>query len=173
MIELLYKSGDFEDKFIECMKKYQSYYWATGWAGHGFRAYELLLQEEYRSKIKVLATGVYDTNGYTKTSKTFMKSFIDTDGVYFIGYVEPEKLKGMNPLHSKEYLFYTDDFHWELFIGSANFTKAGFCTNYEAVLHINQDSGEINEIMPFFKDKDNLLFHTLTKSRIIRLIGEN
>lgn len=169
MIELLYKSGDFERKFIECMNSYQSYYWATGWAGHGFKAYELLLREEYRSKIKVLATGVYDLAGTTKTSKDFIRNFKDVEGVHLIGYIE--KSKGRNPLHSKEYLFYTDGSHWEAFIGSANFTKAGFTTNYEAVLHFDQDSGSIDEMMRFFT-KELPTLQTLTNSTVKRLVGE-
>lgn len=173
MIELLYKKGAFEEKFLECMKKYESYYWATAWAGSGkkFDAYQLLLQDEYKSRIKVLAIGVYDQDGYKKTSTEFIKNFMNTDGVYFIGYIDNEKHKGMNPLHAKEYLFYTDDSHWEAFIGSANFTQNGFNKNHEAVLHFDQKSGNINEIMSFFNDKEGyLLSHVLPQERLLKLI---
>lgn len=166
MINLLYKNSDFEAKFIECMEKYDHYYWATAWSGHGFHAYELL--KKNKSKIAVLATGVYGTDGYAKTSKEFMGEFIGTKGVYFLGYIDRNKYKGMNPLHSKEYLFYTDDAHWEIFIGSANFTNAGFHNNHEAVLHFDQDSGNIEEIMPFFTshdEKDESILHYRTLSR--------
>ena len=168
MVELLYKSKDFESKFIECMDIYQSFYWATAWAGHGFEAYELLLREEYRSKIKVLATGVYDYKGTIKTSKEFIKNFKDVEGVLLIGKIMNSK--GKNPLHSKEYLFYNDNDHWEAFIGSANFTKAGFTTNYEAVLHFDQDSGNIDEMMQFFTDTLPSLAK-LHKSTVDRLLN--
>lgn len=178
MIEFIYDSQKYENTFIRCMNDYDEYYWATSWCGDNFHAYQTLLNN--KSKIKLLATGAYDNDGHPIISKEFIANFWEKGGaVHILGKIKWETGnkygKGTNPIHTKVYIFYSDEKNFEGFIGSANFTKNGFENYYEAMIHFNQDSVNNQQLRSLFEKvlSCNELSEDVITKRIMRYGNRN
>lgn len=133
-MKLITTAIDLEKEFKRLMKNYNEFYWATAWAGASSALFNELTSK--KDKIKEIAVGIH----FYQTHPDFISEFLDNNSVRFI--LQPE-----GTYHPKVYLFYTDQLHWELIIGSANFTKEAFTRNTEASILISNTDSNSSEIL--------------------------
>ncbi|MEJ1934956.1 phospholipase D family protein, partial [Nostoc sp. NIES-2111] len=115
-------SGSF-NLFEALCREYDQFYWAVAWAGNPNRFLSEELKEEIREKFCKVVVGIH--GGFT--SPEFLEYYIDK-----VKYFE-EKRDSI--FHPKQYLFLKDNTA-ALWIGSINFSNAGFKANQEAALLI-------------------------------------
>ncbi len=110
-----------EAEFTRLIRKHGAFLWATAWAGIGSRAFKELVAA--REKIRRVVVGLH----FYQTHPDFIQVFIKHKhkGVRFIKQTE-------GTFHPKLYLFLDDDGHWEMLVGSPNFTQPAFTLNTEA-----------------------------------------
>lgn len=145
-MRFLYNKDTIYAAFLECMEKYDEYYWITAIAsgeGGNNPLYNKLIQNE--KKIKKLLIGL----GYgfkNLTDPELVERFRDDERIVFL------KQKTYGYLHAKVYWFYTNSNDWSLLIGSANFTASGLMNNHETILWMDNDSDTDNSILESMKD---------------------
>ncbi len=106
-------------EFERLTKQYNSFYWATAWAGVGSKHFDNLLAN--KEKIKKVVVGIH----FYQTHPDFIETFMGNKNIQFVN--QPQ-----GTFHPKLYLFHNTDNDWEILIGSSNFTKEGFSKNTEA-----------------------------------------
>lgn len=132
-MKLLIRPQDLKKEFKRLIKKYNTFQWATAWASTGNEVFEELLENRY--KIEKITVGIH----FYQTHPNFIKEFIEDETVHFIE--QPE-----GTFHPKVYLFSNDKDHWELIIGSANFTASAFSKNTEVCVLVNSKDGNAEEV---------------------------
>ncbi len=108
-------------EFKRLLDRYNNYQFMTAWAGAEFEFSKLLF--ERRHKIKKFIIGLH----FYQTHPSFITKFYQLNAVKFI-----KLTSGI--FHPKVYLFYDDEFNWELLVGSGNFTNAAFFSNTESFI---------------------------------------
>ena len=140
-MKLLSETKSLVKEFKSLMNSYNHYTWAVAWAGD-VKDFELSDSlAENKEKIDKIVVGLH----FYQTAPSFICKFMGDNGVRFI-----KRSDGI--FHSKVYLFWNDENDWKAIIGSSNFTKAGFGSNTETNVVIdNSDGGRIifNEIYRF------------------------
>jgi len=133
-MKLLTKSKEFKKEFKKLMSTYSKFFWASAWAsaGNEFELFNLL--KKYSKKIEKIVIGT----SFDHTNPEFIQEFINHKNVKFVE-------KNRDLFHLKIYLFRNSEEEYVILIGSMNFTSAGFNTNIESLLMINNedDSGKI------------------------------
>ena len=122
-MRLLYSKDELHDAFAQAMDQYDKYYWTTFYAtgDDDFDLYKRL--RDNQDKIMSLIVGV-STRTF-KAHSVFIKDFKGHPNAHFIKNRSSEDDPWRTPVHAKIYFFSNTDSDWCVFIGSANFTKAG------------------------------------------------
>jgi hypothetical protein len=135
-MKLIINQTDLEKEFKRLTKQYQTFYWATAWAGINSKPFEDLIT--YESKIKQVVVGIH----FYQTHPDFIFTFIKNKNVHYI--LQPE-----GTFHPKIYLFSNSESDWEIIIGSGNFTNGAFNTNKEAAILVSNND---NNSKAIYKD---------------------
>jgi hypothetical protein len=125
-------STTLKTEFKRLMNAYDNYHWMVAWAGEPFEMTNMLMANE--EKIRKIVIGLH----FYQTHPDFIDAFNNHGSVRF-------KHSTSGVFHPKVYLFWNDAENWEVLLGSANLTKAGFNRNNEACMLIRSD--ETNEPM--------------------------
>jgi hypothetical protein len=132
-MKLITDQTNLEKEFLRLTKKYQSFYWATAWAGINSKPFEDLKTKEH--KIKKVVVGIH----FYQTHPDFIQRFLKNKNVHYI--LQPE-----GTFHPKIYLFTNSESDWELLVGSGNFTNGAFITNREATVLLSCKDDTSKEI---------------------------
>ena len=132
-MKLITDQTNLEIEFLRLTKKYQSFYWATAWAGINSKPFDDL--KIFEQKINKVVVGIH----FYQTHPGFIETFLDNKKVRYV--LQPD-----GTFHPKIYLFTNNDFEWELLVGSGNFTTAAFNTNKEATILLSHDDDPSNEL---------------------------
>ena len=132
-MKLITEPLDLQREFIRLTKAYPKLLWSVAWAGGESKPLAAL--KAASTKIERVIVGLH----FYQTHPDFIAAFRTHPGVRFI-----KQPSGV--FHPKVYLFYQDPQHWELLVGSANFTMSAFSVNMEATMLVSsrdEDSGTI------------------------------
>lgn len=153
----------FANRFLECMKSYNSYYWLIAFATAGNEEcsktystiYNTLL--DHKDNISKMYVGLMN---YI-TGSDFIDEFADCPNVDFVKSKSPKA-----GIHSKCYWFYNSDDDWCAFVGSANLTEKGFTSNVEVMMEFSSKDhnaqsvlNELNELFFNFYKKYGSTFN--------------
>lgn len=133
-MKLIINSKQLEIEFNRLIKKYNSFYWSTAWAGIGSNQFDDLLTN--REKIKKIIVGIH----FYQTHPEFIETFLNNKKVRFVN--QPH-----GTFHPKLYLFYNTVNDWEILTGSSNFTKEGFSRNTEANTLVSCKDNDSSEFL--------------------------
>lgn len=127
-MKLITTATELEKEFRRLIKQYDNFYWATAWASSSSTLFNSLLIK--KEKIQKIVVGIH----FYQTHPDFIGAFLNDKKVRFIQ--QPD-----GTFHPKLYIFTDNSDHWELIIGSANFTSAAFSRNTEvSILLSNKDN---------------------------------
>jgi len=133
-MKIITDSKKLEKEFLRLLEKYSTYYWSTAWASSKSKAFEKL--KENIGKIGKIVVGIH----FYQTHPEFIETFLDSKNVKYIK--QPQ-----GTFHPKIFLFYNNDFDWEILLGSANFTKAAFTINTEVTTLIGPNDLNADEVL--------------------------
>ena len=122
-MKLLTSASALRAEFKRLTRHYSALYWSTAWAGPSSEPYTALVLA--KKKIRRLVVGLH----FYQTHPDFIEAFLGHKGVRFM-------MQPAGTFHPKVYLFFDSDTHWEMLVGSANFTAGAFTANTEAVVLI-------------------------------------
>jgi hypothetical protein len=121
-MELLSNPKKLHRKLIRCIEHYHSFAFATAWASADTDLFRAI-----RRNIDRLQHGVIGIH-FFQTHPDVLDAFVGSRKVRFM-------LQPTGTFHPKTAVFW-DARGWELFVGSANFTKGGLSTNSELTIRI-------------------------------------
>lgn len=120
------------NRLIKCIEKHKFFSFATAWAGVNNGLFETVYAN--RGKIRHSTIGLH----FYQTDPDIIKRLRRNKAVHFA-------MKSKGVFHPKMYFLWTDEDSWDLFVGSANFTKGGMTLNDEATIHISSsNSGNLS-----------------------------
>lgn len=123
-MKILCKPKDITSTLVCLIDDYNYFRWSVAWASNGFPLFDKLI--EHSDRVAQLVVGIH----FYQTSPGFIEAFLHHPAARFV-------LQTSGTFHPKIYLFENDAADWACVIGSANFTKAAFSGNCEAVVYFN------------------------------------
>jgi HKD family nuclease len=143
------------------MNQYSEYYWASAWASSKLEFSNDLKKQ--RNKIRRIVVGTH----FYQTSPDFIEMFIDEKNVRFVKQTD-------DLFHPKLFVFKRGA-DWEMMLGSANFTAAGFTKNTEVMILLTSHDADtqdtIKKAMVFITDNwKNAEYFTQTELENYRQI---
>ncbi|MBN2833584.1 MAG: phospholipase D family protein, partial [Candidatus Delongbacteria bacterium] len=149
-MKVIFEAKDLVKEFKRLMKSYNEFYWSTAWAGIDSLVYKDLILNKH--KIKKIVVGIH----FFQTHPDFILEFLDNNKVKYVK--QPN-----GTFHPKIYLFFNNTHNWEILIGSANFTKQAFSINTEAVMIMNNDDRNSQDV---FKNTKLAIDQSWSKANI-------
>lgn len=160
-MELIRDPRKLQRKLVKCISDYRHFAFATAWASADTDLFDAIVQNIDRVRHGVI--GIH----FFQTHPDVLHAFIDSPKVRFM-------LQPTGTFHPKTAIFWEGP-RWELFVGSANFTKGGLSINSELTLRVEGARGDdrtpatdaADAIAAWFDAADTM---TLDKARHYRAI---